>query len=99
MAHSELQLNTSPANYRSVYALLRQPDTAIGIDAGVAHVANHRPAVANLDVASGKLTATFLPPTGQLYVNAIQTGVRHTRHSSTVMIRSNFWVRFAHRFL
>ncbi|WP_447872214.1 hypothetical protein [Serratia fonticola] len=31
MAHSELQLNTSPANYRSVYALLRQPDTLLGL--------------------------------------------------------------------
>ncbi|CAI0740180.1 TPA: hypothetical protein ACSTJY_002775 [Serratia fonticola] len=31
MAHSELQLNSSPANYRSVYALLRQPDTLLGL--------------------------------------------------------------------
>ncbi|MFT2789227.1 hypothetical protein ACMV5I_04040 [Serratia sp. T13T92] len=31
MAHSELQLNTSPVNYRSVYALLRQPDTLLGL--------------------------------------------------------------------
>lgn len=31
MAYSELQLNTSPANYRSVYALLRQPDTLLGL--------------------------------------------------------------------
>jgi len=31
MAHSELQRNTSPANYRSVYALLRQPDTLLGL--------------------------------------------------------------------
>lgn len=31
MAHSELQLNASTANYRSVYALLRQPDTLLGL--------------------------------------------------------------------
>ncbi|MGL5385826.1 MAG: hypothetical protein ACRC2A_16685 [Enterobacterales bacterium] len=31
MAHSELQMNTSAANYRSVYALLRQPDTLLGL--------------------------------------------------------------------
>lgn len=31
MAHSELQLNSSPANYRSVFALLRQPDTLLGL--------------------------------------------------------------------
>lgn len=31
MAHSELQMNTSAVNYRSVYALLRQPDTLLGL--------------------------------------------------------------------
>lgn len=31
MAHSELQLNASPANYRLVHALLRQPDTLMGL--------------------------------------------------------------------
>lgn len=31
MAHSELQMNTSAANYRAIYALLRQPDTLLGL--------------------------------------------------------------------
>lgn len=31
MAHTELQLDPPPANFRSVYALLRQPDTLLGL--------------------------------------------------------------------
>ncbi|CAI1134845.1 hypothetical protein AB6825_19825 [Serratia proteamaculans] len=31
MAHTELQSDPSPANFRSLYALLRQPDTLLGL--------------------------------------------------------------------
>ena len=31
MAHTELQLDPLPANFRSLYALLRQPDTLLGL--------------------------------------------------------------------
>jgi hypothetical protein len=31
MAHTELQLDPPPANFRSLYALLRQPDTLLGL--------------------------------------------------------------------
>ncbi|PTA79388.1 hypothetical protein [Serratia sp. Nf2] len=31
MAHSELQLNPPPANFRAAYALLKHPDTLLGI--------------------------------------------------------------------
>ena len=31
MAHSELQLNPPAANFRALYALLRQPDTLLGL--------------------------------------------------------------------
>ncbi|CAI2792593.1 Uncharacterised protein [Serratia grimesii] len=31
MAHTELQLDPPPANFRSVYASLRQPDTLLGL--------------------------------------------------------------------
>ncbi|MGQ5836443.1 hypothetical protein ACUNIZ_18835 [Serratia sp. IR-2025] len=31
MAHSELQLNPPPANFRAAYALLKQPDTLLGV--------------------------------------------------------------------
>ncbi|WDF86796.1 hypothetical protein [Serratia ureilytica] len=31
MAHSELQLNPPPASFRALYALLKQPDTLLGL--------------------------------------------------------------------
>lgn len=31
LAHSELQLNPQSANFRALYALLRQPDTLLGL--------------------------------------------------------------------
>ncbi|EMW1015105.1 hypothetical protein AAEK50_001984 [Serratia marcescens] len=31
MAHSELQLNPPPANFRAAYALLKHPDTLLGV--------------------------------------------------------------------
>lgn len=31
MAHTELQLDSSPATFRALYALLRQPDTLLGL--------------------------------------------------------------------
>ncbi|EMB6253034.1 TPA: hypothetical protein SMI48_002042 [Serratia marcescens] len=31
MAHNELQLNPPPANFRAAYALLKQPDTLLGV--------------------------------------------------------------------
>lgn len=31
MAHTELQLDPSPVNFRALYALLRQPDTLLGL--------------------------------------------------------------------
>ncbi|NCJ09812.1 hypothetical protein GW643_05340 [Serratia marcescens] len=31
MAHSELQLSPPPANFRAAYALLKQPDTLLGV--------------------------------------------------------------------
>ncbi|CAI2437557.1 Uncharacterised protein [Serratia ficaria] len=31
MAHGELQLNPQAANFRALYALLRQPDTLLGL--------------------------------------------------------------------
>ncbi|CAI1948214.1 hypothetical protein [Serratia marcescens] len=31
MAHSELQLNSPPASFRALYALLKQPDTLLGL--------------------------------------------------------------------
>ncbi|MGK8663316.1 hypothetical protein [Serratia marcescens] len=31
MAHSELQLNPPPAGFRALYALLKQPDTLLGL--------------------------------------------------------------------
>ena len=31
MAHSEMQLNPQPASFRALYALLKQPDTLLGL--------------------------------------------------------------------
>ncbi|MGB8663479.1 MAG: hypothetical protein WCD24_01785 [Serratia inhibens] len=52
MAHTELQLDPPPANFRSLYALLRQPDTLLGLML----------ALRTLQIIGGRIRTGTLPP-------------------------------------
>ncbi|QJW57600.1 hypothetical protein HL670_04519 [Serratia plymuthica] len=52
MAHTELQLDTPPANFRSLYALLRQPDTLLGLML----------VLRTLQIIGGRMRMSTLPP-------------------------------------
>ncbi|WP_346827031.1 hypothetical protein [Serratia inhibens] len=52
MAHTELQLDPPPANFRSLYALLRQPDTLLGLML----------VLRTLQIIGGRIRTGTLPP-------------------------------------
>lgn len=52
MAHSELQVNPQAANFRALYALLRQPDTLLGLML----------VLRTLHIIGGRMRMSTLPP-------------------------------------
>ncbi|VEA62755.1 Uncharacterised protein [Serratia plymuthica] len=52
LAHTELQLDPPPANFRSLYALLRQPDTLLGLML----------VLRTLQIIGGRIRVGTLPP-------------------------------------
>ncbi|MEB6541316.1 hypothetical protein MXM81_19775 [Serratia plymuthica] len=52
MAHTEMQLDPPPANFRSLYALLRQPDTLLGLML----------VLRTLQIIGGRMRMSTLPP-------------------------------------
>ncbi|MDT3252043.1 hypothetical protein QZQ97_14055 [Serratia sp. root2] len=52
MAHTELQLDPRPAHFRSLYALLRQPDTLLGLML----------VLRTLQIIGGRIRTGTLPP-------------------------------------